>query len=135
MVDRGIVFGLFTWQYLLMVFMAGLGVIQIAAVRSRRDHLWLIGSRRLSAAFGAALVVVGVALYFLEPLFFSGPWGPGGPDAWGMASWQSLPAARAVNDTRGGLAGYFQALWFAIGFTAAAAAAWGCGRLRRRARS
>jgi len=134
-VDRVVVFGLFTWQYLLMVFMAGLGVIQIAAVRSRREHLWLTRSPTLSAALGTILLIAGVALYFLEPLFLSGPWGPAGPDAWGTASWQSLPAARAVNDTRGGLAGYFQALWFAIGFIAAATVAWVCGRLRRRVRS
>lgn len=129
--DRVVVFGLFTWQYLLMVFMAGLGVIQIAAVRSRREHLWLTRSSTLSAALGTILLIAGVALYFLEPLFIAGPWGPGGPDACGTASWRSLASARAVNDTRGGLAGYYQALWFAIGFSLAAALAWMCGRLRK----
>ncbi len=126
--DRLAVFGLFTWQYLLMVYVAGLGVIQLAAVRSGRRHLWVFPHRRLSALLGLALVGVGVASFFLEPLWTTGPWGPLGV---GRATWATLETARNVNDLNGGLAGYWQALYFSVAFLAAAFTARAAGRLHR----
>lgn len=133
MTERTIVLGLFTWQYLLMTFMAGLGVIQLAVARSGRRHLWLFDSRGLVKIAGILLVAGGIALYFLEPLWTAGPWGPpaGHGLAWGHATWETLAPARDVNDTRGGLAGYYQAIWFSVGYAMAAATAVLLGRRHR----
>lgn len=126
--DRLAVFALFTWQYLLMAYVAGLGVIQLASARSLRRKLWLVPRRAATMWIGVLLVLVGVGTFFLEPLWIVGPWGTGGP---GRAAWSTLVSARNVNDVDGGLAGYWQALYFSIGFFAAGLTARAAGRLHR----
>jgi hypothetical protein len=114
---------MFSWQYLLMAFLACLGVVQMAAARSGRRHLFLMRRRRATAILGFVLLVGGIALFYLIPLWKAGPWGPRGPlegaAAWGTATLESLTAARNINDTAGGLSGHWQALWVSLAWIAA----------------
>ncbi len=114
--DRLTVLAMFSWQYLLMAFLACLGVVQMAAARSDRRHLWLMRGRRHTAVLGAILLVGGMALFYLIPLLMAGPWGPGEPvggsATWAKATVDTLAGARNINDTAGGLSGHWQALWF-----------------------
>lgn len=121
------VFALFSGHYLLMAFLVCLGAIQLAAARSGRRHLWLVGRRYLTYLLGALLVAGGISIFYLLPLFTNGPWGPPSPGydspTWAHATWQTLPSARNINDTVGGLSGHWQALWFSVGFMLAAVSA------------
>ena len=121
--DRLNVLAMFSWQYLLMAFLACLGIVQMAAARSGKQHLWLLRGRRRTALFGVLLVATGMLLFYLTPLLLNGPWGPpdlvDGTPTWARASPDRLAGARNINDTDGGLSGHWQALWFAIGWIAA----------------
>jgi hypothetical protein len=130
--NRLAVLTMFSWQYLLMAFLACLGIVQMAAVRSGRRHLWLLRRHRSTAALGCLLLVAGVAFFYLIPLVTAGPWGPADPiqgsATWSAASPVTLTAARNVNETAGGLTGYWQALWFSLGWIAAVFFARAVGR-------
>lgn len=130
------VLGLFSGHYLLMASLACLGVIQIAAARSDRRHLWLFAHRATTRAVGILLIVGAIALFYLMPLWTAGPWGApsliDGSPTWGRTTWETLSSARNVNDTNGGLSGHWQALWFSIAWFAAAVFARTVGRLRLR---
>ena len=131
--DRLTVLAMFSWQYLLMAFLACLGIVQLAAARSGRRHLWLLSSRRWTTLLGVLLIVAGIAFFYLIPLWAAGPWGP--PNVadrtatWAPASPETLTGARNVNDTNGGLSGHWQALWFAIAWMTAVFFARAVGRL------
>ncbi len=132
------VLALFSGHYLLLAFLAGLGVIQMGAARSGRRRLWILSHRRVTHLLGVALLLGGIALFYLLPLITTGPWGP--PDAttgeptFARATWETLPSARNINDTQGGLAGHWQALWFSVGWILAAFAARAVGGRRERRR-
>ena len=130
--DRLIVLGMFSWQYLLMAFLACLGIVQLAAARSGRRHLWLLPGRRWTALVGIVLLAAGISFFYLIPLGTAGPWGPpiDGTTTWATASPEAVPGARNVNDTAGGLSGHWQALWFAIGWIGAVLVARAAGRSR-----
>ncbi len=130
------VLALFSGQYLLMAYLACLGAIQIAAARSGRRHLWLLPRRTLTRSLGWTLVVGGILLFYLVPLWTAGPWGPPeaatGAATWAPATWETLPSARNINDTAGGLSGHWQALWFSLAWVLAALTARAAGRIRQR---
>jgi len=121
--DRLAVLAMFSWQYLVMAFLACLGIVQIAAARSGRRHLFLMHRRRATAILGFVLLVGGIALFYLIPLWMAGPWGPRDPvegaATWGTATLESLTAARNINDTAGGLSGHWQALWISLAWIGA----------------
>ena len=133
--DRLTVLAMFSWQYLLMAFLACLGIVQIAAARSGRRHLWLLSWQRGTAVLGVILLVGGIALFYLIPLWTAGPWGPpdavGGSVGWAPATLETLTEARNVNDTAGGLSGHWQALWFVLAWIGAVLLARFIGRRRR----
>lgn len=134
--DKLTVLAMFSGHYLLMAFLASLGVIQIAAAWSERRHLWLFARRATTRTLGILLVVGAIALFYLMPLWTSGPWGNPSPidgdPTWGRSTWETLSGARNVNDTNGGLSGHWQALWFSIAWFAAAFSARAIGRRGRR---
>ena len=130
--DRLTVLAMFSWQYLLMAFLACLGVVQMAAARSGRRHLWLVRRRNHTAVLGAILLVGGMAIFYLIPLLMVGPWGPaetvGGSATWARATVDTLAGARNINDTAGGLSGHWQALWFVVAWIGAVLVARTIGR-------
>jgi hypothetical protein len=133
-VDRLTVLAMFSWQYLLMAFLACLGMVQIAAARSGRRRLWLLRRRRSTALLGVMLLVGGMAFFYLTPLWMAGPWGPPDPvngvATWTTAPLESLTGARNINDTAGGLSGHWQALWVSLAWIAAVFFARAVGRVR-----
>ena len=133
--DRLTVLVMFSWQYLLMAFLACLGIVQIAAARSGRRHLWLLRRHRSTTVLGIGLVIAGLAFFYLVPLAMLGPWGPPSPidgtATWAIASPNALTEARNINDTDGGLSGHWQALWFTVAWVGAACFARAVGRVRR----
>lgn len=126
---------MFSWQYLLMAFLACLGIVQLAAARTDRRHLWLLRQRRLTVVLGVVLLLTGVTLFYLTPLWAAGPWGPSDPisqsPTWAPASLDTLPGARNINDTAGGLSGHWQAMWFTVAWMGAVLFARTVGRSRR----
>lgn len=133
--DRLTVLAMFSWQYLLMAFLACLGIVQLAAARSGRRHLWLLPHRRATAFLGVVLLVAGIAMFYLMPLAMAGPWGPTDPTdgspTWAAAGPDTLHRARNLNDTEGGLSGHWQALWFALAWIGATLLARAAGRRRQ----
>jgi hypothetical protein len=84
-------------DYLIMVFLSSLGVIQVACAYSRLRGLLFLGRPLWSALLGAGLVVAGFAWFF-------------------------APGPRLIPDTEGGLDGNSQTGLFAAGAGAAVAA-------------
>lgn len=122
-------------HYLLMAFLVSLGALQIAVSTGGYRGMWLVPHRLAARWLGIALIVVGVAVFFLQPLWVEGPWAAGSVDAdsatreWGTASWGELAGARNVNDIHGGLAGTAHATWFALGALGALAVSLSVGAL------
>ncbi|MFN3974517.1 MAG: hypothetical protein ACK4K2_04490 [Dehalococcoidia bacterium] len=81
-------------EYIVFVFLASLGVVQIAAAYAGLWGLLFLRSRWTSAVVGAGLVVVGFARFF-------------------------APGPRHIPDTNGGLDGNAQALLFTLSAGAA----------------
>lgn len=125
---------MFSWQYLLMAFLACLGIVQMAAARSGRRRLWLLRRRRPTTLLGVMLLVGGMAFFYLIPLWVAGPWGPPDPvngvATWGTAPLESLTGARNINDTAGGLSGHWQALWVSLAWIGAVCFSKAAGRIR-----
>jgi hypothetical protein len=117
-----------------MAFLACLGIVQLAAARSGRSHLWLLRRRRSTRLLGIGLVITGLVVFYLIPLWTIGPWGPtdsiAGTVTWATASPAALTGARNINDTAGGLSGHWQALWFAVAWIGAVFFARALGRVR-----
>lgn len=130
--DRLTVLAMFSWQYLVMAFLACLGVVQLAAARSGRRHLWFLSGRWWTTSLGLLLILAGIAFFYLIPLSTAGPWGPpnlaDGTPTWAPASPETLTGARNINDTAGGLSGHWQALWFVVAWIGAVLVARTIGR-------
>ena len=110
----------FASHYFLFAFLASLGTLQIAVANSGTRGLWLTPRPLVTRWLGVALILTGIAIFFLQPLWIEGPWADGSVEAdsisreWGQARWGELAAARNVNDIHGGLDGTKQAIWFPL---------------------
>jgi len=110
----------FASHYFLFAFLASLGTLQIAVANSGTRGLWLTPRRLVNRWLGVALILAGIGLFFLMPLWIEGPWADGSVQAdsitreWGQARWGELAGARNVNDIHGGLDGTKQAIWFPL---------------------
>ena len=106
-------------DYLILAFLVSLGSLQIAVSISRIRGLWIIPNRTLTRALGITLIIFGIALYILSPLWVEGPWAAGSVTDgtsidrdWGTADLGELSAARNLNDIHGGMAGTAYAVYF-----------------------
>ena len=110
----------FASHYFLFAFLASLGTLQIAVANSGTRGLWLTPRRLVNRWLGVVLILAGIGLFFLMPLWIEGPWADGSVQAdsitreWGQARWGELAGARNVNDIHGGLDGTKQAIWFPL---------------------
>ena len=110
----------FASHYFLFAFLASLGTLQIAAANAGTRGLWLTPRRLVNRWLGVVLILSGIAVFFLMPLWIEGPWADGSVQAdsisreWGQARWGELAGARNVNDIHGGLDGTKQAIWFPL---------------------
>lgn len=55
-----------TAHYLIFVFLASLGMLQLAGARSRAQHLLLLDGRRKSAILGVGLILAGYLFFFTK---------------------------------------------------------------------
>ena len=108
-------------DYLILAFLVSLGSLQIAVSISRIRGLWLLPNRTLTRALGIAIIIFGIALYILAPLWIQGPWAAGSVTdgtsidrAWGTADIREISAARNLNDIHGGMAGTAYAAYFIL---------------------
>ena len=137
-VDPSEVYPLFARHYFYFAALATLGTLQIAVATGGFRGLWLLPGRAATRLAGILLVLVGIALFFLMPLWVDGPWASGSVNAdsatreWGRAEWKDLGAARNVNDINGGLSGTGQATWFPLGAVIAFVVSVGAGTINRR---
>ena len=103
-----------------MAFLVVLGALQIAVSIPKIRGMMILPGRISTRILGGVLIVVGVAVFYLMPLWIDGPWAAGSvvPDStqreWGTAAWSDLGAARNVNDVDGGMSGTDHARWFPI---------------------
>lgn len=110
----------FASHYFLFAFLASLGTLQIAVANAGTRGLWLTPRRLVNRWLGVALILTGIAVFFLMPLWIEGPWADGSVEAdsisreWGQARWGEIAGARNVNDIHGGLDGTKQAIWFPL---------------------
>jgi len=111
---------LFAGHYFVFAFLASLGALQIAVSNSGIRGLWLTPHGGMTRILGFVLILTGIAVFFLQPLWVEGPWAAGSVEAdsltreWGKASWTELAGARNVNDIHGGLDGVKQTGWFGL---------------------
>ena len=106
-------------DYLILAFLVSLGSLQISVSISRIRGLWIIPNRILTRVLGIALIIFGIGLYILSPLWVEGPWAAGSVTDgtsidrdWGTADLGELSAARNLNDIHGGMAGTAYAVYF-----------------------
>lgn len=129
---------LFGRHYFYFAALTTLGALQIAVSIGGFRGMWLLPGRLTTRYFGIALIIAGIALFFMLPLWVDGPWAAGSVEAdsstrlWGKADWGDLGAARNVNDVDGGLAGTGQATWFPLAALIAGILSVGAGTLNRR---
>lgn len=118
--DPSVVRDLFVSHYFIFAFLASLGTLQIAVANAGTRGLWLTPHGGMTRWLGVVLILTGIAIFFLQPLWVEGPWAAGSVEAdsltrgWGKASWEELAGARNVNDIHGGLDGVKQAMWFPL---------------------
>ena len=119
---------LFLRDYLLAMYIATLGVIQIGASYGGLRGMLFLPSPRPARWLGAALMVLGFLYFFSGPLWNDGPWGVAsgaglaetviGRDGlvvkWDTAAWGDLGGAHNLNDVDGGLSGGSQGIWFPL---------------------
>ena len=107
-------------QYLVMAFLVVLGALQIAASIPGVRGMMILPGRVPTRVLGGLLIVAGVVIFYLMPLWIDGPWAAGSVMSdstqreWGKAAWSDLGAARNVNDVDGGMSGTDHARWFPI---------------------
>ncbi len=136
--DPSDVQALFARHYFYFAMLATLGVLQIAVSIGGYRAMWLIPGRMSTRITGVVLVLAGITLFFLLPLWVDGPWAAGSVEAdsatrlWGKADWGDLGAARNVNDVDGGLSGTGQATWFPLAALIAGIVSVAAGTLNRR---
>ncbi len=123
---------LFLRDYLIAMYVATLGVVQIGASYGGLRGMLFLPSPRAARRLGAVLMVVAFAYFFTVPLWEEGPWGPEVPGAaeggtspgligrdglsvgWDTAGWGDLGGAHNLNDRDGGLSGGSQGIWFPL---------------------
>ena len=118
---------LFLRDYLIAMYVATLGVVQIGASYGGLRGMLFLPSPRAARRLGACMVVVAFVYFFSVPLWTEGPWGPEVTQAaagvigrdglsveWGTAAWGDLGGAHNVNDVDGGLSGGSQGIWFPL---------------------
>ncbi len=123
---------LFLRDYLIAMYVATLGVVQIGASYGGLRGMLFLPSSRGARWLGAFLMVVAFAYFFTVPLWAAGPWGPEATDAaaggvtpsvigrdgltvaWDTAGWSGLGGAHNLNDVDGGLSGGSQGIWFPL---------------------
>lgn len=136
--DPSEVQALFARHYFYFALLASLGTLQIAVSIGGYRGMWLLPGRLLTRSAGVVLIIAGIALFFLFPLWSDGPWATGSVEAdsatrlWGKAEWGDLGAARNVNDVDGGLSGTGQATWFPLGALIAGIVSVAAGAVNRR---
>lgn len=129
---------LFSLHYFYLALFASMGALQIAVSIGGYRGMWLLPHRMLTRFTGILLIVAGIALFFLMPLWVDGPWAAGSVEAdssmreWGKADWGDLGAARNVNDIHGGLSGTGQATWFPLATLIAVVVSLTAGSINRR---
>ena len=107
-------------QYLVMAFLVVLGALQIAASIPGVRGMMLLPGRIPTRLLGGVLIVLGIVIFYVMPLWVDCPWAAGSVVSdstqreWGRAAWSDLGAARNVNDVDGGLSGTDHARWFPI---------------------
>ncbi len=115
-------------QYLVMAFLVTLGALQIAVSIPGLRGMMLLPGRMSARVLGVILIIAGVSIFYLMPLWVDGPWAAGSVESdsttrqWGRAAWSDLGAARNVNDVDGGMSGTDHARWFPIATALAALA-------------
>ena len=72
---------LFLRDYLIAMYVATLGVVQIGASYGGLRGMLFLPSSRAARWLGAFLMVVAFAYFFTVPLWAAGPWGPDATDA------------------------------------------------------
>ena len=115
---------IFLRDYLIAMYFATLGVMQIGASYGGISGILFLSSERSSRVFGALLILGALLFFFTVPLWQEGPWGAvssggvtgreGLPVAWETSSWRDLTSARNINDVDGGFSGGSQAIWFPL---------------------
>ncbi len=103
-----------------MAFLVVLGALQIAVSIPGIRGMMILPGRISTRILGGVLIVAGVVIFYLMPLWIDGPWAAGSVVSdstqreWGRAAWSDLGAARNVNDVDGGMSGTDHARWFPI---------------------
>ena len=103
-----------------MAFLVVLGALQIAVSIPGIRGMMILPGRVSTRLLGGVLIVLGVVVFYLMPLWIDGPWAAGSVESdstqreWGKAAWSDLGAARNVNDVDGGMSGTDHARWFPI---------------------
>ncbi len=118
---------LFLRDYLIAMYVATLGVVQIGASYGGLRGMLFLPSPRAARRLGACMVAVAFVYFFTVPLWAEGPWGPEVTQAaagvigrdglsveWGTAAWGDLGGARNLNDVDGGFSGGSQGIWFPL---------------------
>ena len=115
---------IFLRDYLIAMYFATLGVVQIGASYGGISRILFLSSNRSSRVFGALLILGALLFFFTAPLWQDGPWGAelsvgvtgreGLSVAWETSSWGDLSSARNINDVDGGFSGGSQGIWFPL---------------------
>ncbi len=115
---------IFLRDYLIAMYFATLGVVQIGASYGGITHMLFLPSERSSRALGMLLILGAALFFFTVPLWQGGPWGAVVADgvigregltvAWDTSSWSDLTSARNINDVDGGFSGGSQGIWFPL---------------------
>ena len=123
---------LFLRDYLIAMYLATLGVVQIGASYGGLRGMLFLPSARATRWLGIFLILAGFIYFFTVPIWAEGPWGaevtdatpgaalPGVPGRdgldveWGTAAWGDLGGAHNLNDVDGGLSGGSQGIWFPL---------------------
>lgn len=121
---------LFLRDYLIAMYVATLGVVQIGASYGDLRGMLFLPSPRAARRLGALLMAAAFVFFFAAPLWVEGPWGSEVTDTagaaagvigrdgltveWGRAAWGDLGSAHNLNDVDGGLSGGSQGIWFPL---------------------
>ncbi|NQW18942.1 MAG: hypothetical protein HQ478_15835 [Chloroflexi bacterium] len=115
---------IFLRDYLVAMYLATLGVVQIGASHGGISGMLFLRSERASRVLGSLLMVGALVFFFTVPLWDDGPWGAESPNGvtgregrtvvWETSSWDDLTSARNINDIDGGFSGGSQGIWFPL---------------------
>jgi hypothetical protein len=115
---------IFLRDYLIAMYVATLGVVQIGVSHGGITRLMFLPGRGATRLLGYALLIAAFAFFFTVPLWDDGPWGAevaggvtgreGKAVEWSTSSWADLSGARNINDVDGGFSGGSQGIWFPL---------------------